>query len=56
VSLTTVTGPTVMPPPDTVTAVAPVNPLPKMLTGIAAPCPRSADVGVIDVSTGPSTV
>ena len=56
VSLFTVMGPTVMPPPDTVTAVAPVNPLPKMETGMAAPCPRRADVGSIDVRTGPSTV
>jgi hypothetical protein len=56
VSLTTVIGPTVMPPPATVTAVVPVKPLPKMLTGTAAPCPRTADVGAIDVSTGPSTV
>jgi hypothetical protein len=56
VSLTTVMGPEVMPPPDTVTAVAPVNPLPKMETGIAVPCPRRADVGEIDVRTGPSTV
>ena len=56
VSLATVMGPTAMPPPDTVTAVAPVKPLPKILTGIATPVPRSADVGSIDVSTGPSTV
>lgn len=55
VSLTTVTGPTVTLPPDTVTAVAPVNPLPKRLTGIA-PSPRLPDVGTIDVSTGPRTV
>ena len=54
----TVIGPTVMPPPppDTVTAVVPVKPLPKRLTGTATPCPRGADVGAIDVSTGPSTV
>lgn len=55
-SLTTVIGPTVMPPPATVTAVVPVKPLPKSVTGTAAPCPRRADVGAIDVSTGPSTV
>jgi hypothetical protein len=55
-SLTTVIGPTVTPPPGTVTAVAPVNPLPLMATGMAAPCPRRADVGAIEVSTGPSTV
>lgn len=55
-SLTTVMGPTVMPPPDTVTAVAPVNPLPLRAIGIATPCPRGAEVGVIELSTGPRTV
>jgi hypothetical protein len=55
VSPTTVMGPTVIPPPDTVTAVAPVNPLPERLTGIA-PSPRIPDAGAIDVSTGPRTV
>ena len=56
VALTTVMGPTVMPPPDTVTAVVPVKPLPKRSTGTGVPCPRSADAGTIEVSTGPSTV
>lgn len=37
VSLTTVMGPTVMPPPFTLTAVVPVRPLPKRLTGTAVP-------------------
>ena len=37
VSPTTVMGPTVMPPPETVTAVVPVKPLPKRLTRTAAP-------------------
>jgi len=60
-SLTTVMGPTVtppLPPPPvvTLTAVAPVRPLPKMSIGTAVPCPRSADAGTIDVSTGPTTV
>lgn len=55
VALTTVTGPTVTLPPETATAVAPVNPLPKILTGIA-PSPRGPDAGTIDVSTGPRTV
>ena len=56
-SLTTLIAPTVTPlPGGTLTAVAPVNPLPKISTATAAPCPRSADDGVMDVSTGPSTV
>lgn len=55
VSLATVIGPTVTPPPDTVTAVAPVSPLPKILTLIVS-IPRKPDAGWIDVSTGPSTV
>ena len=53
-SLTTVTPLTVTPLPDTLIAVAPVSPLPKMLTGVAIP--RTAEVGAIDVSTGPCTV
>ena len=61
VSLTTVMVPTVtppLPPPVavTLTAVAPVRPLPKMSIGTGVPCPRGADAGEIDVSTGPSTV
>jgi hypothetical protein len=55
VSPVTVRAPTVTPPPDTVTAEAVVNPVPKIVTGIA-PSPRSPDVGVIEVSTGPFTV
>jgi hypothetical protein len=54
VELTTVRPLTVTPAPDTVIAVVPVRPLPKRLTGTEVP--READVGEIDVSTGPVTV
>jgi hypothetical protein len=55
VSLTTVKPLTVIPPPpDTLIAVVPVNPLPNRLTGTAVP--REPEAGEIDVSTGPVTV
>jgi len=54
-SLTTVMPLTVTPPPGTVTAVVPVNPVPKILTAIA-PSPRRPADGEIELSTGPSTV
>ena len=64
VSLTTVTALTVTPPPDTFTAVVPVNPVPVRVTGIAVPrVPEAGPVqagGVsvarhdaMEVSTGP---
>jgi hypothetical protein len=64
VSLTTVTALTVTPPPDTFTAVVPVNPLPARITGIATPrVPEAGPVQLggtsvevhdaMEVSTGP---
>lgn len=53
-SFTTVRALTVMPPPDTLTAVAPVNPVPLRVTGTLVS--RWPDVGVIEASVGPSTV
>jgi hypothetical protein len=53
-SLTTVTALTVMPPPDTLTAVAPVSPVPLSVTGTLVP--RWPDVGVIDARVEPVTV
>jgi len=46
--------PTVMPAPETVIAVAPVSPVPLMVTGTLVP--RAPVAGVIEVSTGPVTV
>jgi len=54
VSLTTVTAVTATPPPDTLTAVAPVNPLPVRVIGMSVP--RLPEVGLIEVSTGPVMV
>lgn len=54
VGLTTVMVFTVTPPPGTVMAVVPVNPLPVRVIGTVVP--RTPDVGAMDVSTGPSTV
>jgi hypothetical protein len=53
-SFTTVRPPTVMPPPDTFTAVAPVSPVPLSVTGTLVA--RWPDVGLIDASVGPVTV
>jgi hypothetical protein len=54
VSLTTVTALTVTPPPETFTAVVPVNPVPARVTGTVTP--GLPDAGVIDESTGPLIV
>lgn len=53
-SVTTVMPVTVTPPPDTVTATVPVNPLPKRLTGTDVP--RTPWLGETTSSTGPVTV
>lgn len=53
-SLTTVTALTATPPPDTLTAVVPVNPLPARVTGMGVP--RLPEAGEIEVSTGPVIV
>jgi hypothetical protein len=53
-SLTTVRPLTVIPPPDTFTAVAPVSPVPLSVTGTLVA--RWPDVGVIDASVAPVTV
>jgi len=50
VSLTTVRPVTVTPPPGTVIAVAPVNPVPERVTGTVVP--RTPVLGVIEVNTG----
>jgi hypothetical protein len=44
----------VTPAPDTVTAVAPVKPVPDRVTGTAVP--RAPEVGAIEVRAGPSNV
>lgn len=51
VSLTTVRPLTVMPPPDTLIAVVPVNPLPVSVIGTVPS--RLPEAGAIEVSTGP---
>jgi hypothetical protein len=53
-SFTTVRPLTVMPPPDTFTAVAPVSPVPLSVTGTLVA--RWPEVGLIDASVGPVTV
>jgi hypothetical protein len=53
-SFTTVTPLTVTPAPDTVTAVAPVKPVPVRVTGTTVP--RAPVVGAIEVRDGPSSV
>jgi hypothetical protein len=53
-SFTTVTPLTVTPAPDTVTAVAPVKPVPVRVTGTTVP--RAPEVGAIEVRAGPSNV
>lgn len=53
-SFTTVMVLTVTPPPDTLTAVVPVSPLPLRVTGTVVP--REPETGTIEVSTGPVTV
>jgi hypothetical protein len=53
-SFTTARPLTVMPPPDALTAVAPVSPVPLNETGTLVA--RMPDVGVIDASVGPVTV
>jgi hypothetical protein len=55
VSFTTSMPVKLTPPPDTAIAVVPVRPVPVSVTAVGAP-PRSAEAGVIDVSTGPVTV
>src|SRR3954471_19422370 len=50
VSFTTVRLPTVMPAPDTATAVAPVRPAPVSVTGTA--WPRKPEFGLIDDRLG----